>query len=88
LKQRGLLSGLLCASADHLIIGEALVGYLRKGHFKAIRVSNEVLPISAIVVTKYLLIEVTKQVERFNGNIGAFQAALYKTPKVLKAVRV
>jgi hypothetical protein len=35
-----------------------------------------------------LLIEVTKQVERFNGNIGAFQSAFYEAAKVLKPVRV
>src|SRR5437879_6926784 len=26
--------------------------------------------------------------ERFNGNIGAFQSALYETPKVFESVRV
>src|SRR4051794_8069782 len=41
-----------------------------------------------IVVTKYLLIEVTEKMKRFNGNIGAFQSAFYQTPKVFESVRV
>src|SRR5579864_5950870 len=41
-----------------------------------------------IVVTKYLLIEVTEKMERFNGNIGAFQSAFYEAPKVFQSVRV
>src|SRR6476646_11721880 len=41
-----------------------------------------------IVVTKYLLIEVTKQVERFNGNIGAFQPAFYEAPKIFQSISV
>jgi hypothetical protein len=42
----------------------------------------------AIVITEYLLIEVTKQVERFNRNIGAFQSAFYETPEVFQSVRM
>ena len=41
-----------------------------------------------IVVAKNLLIEVTEKMERFNGNIGSFQSALYQTPKVFESVRV
>src|SRR5436190_17647311 len=42
----------------------------------------------AIVETENLLIEVTKQMERFNGNIGAHESPLYQTPEILKAIRV
>src|SRR5579864_9344329 len=41
-----------------------------------------------IVVTKYLLIEVTEKMERFNGNIGAFQSAFYEAPEIFQTVRV
>jgi hypothetical protein len=53
-----------------------------------VRIANEFLFCSAIVVTEYLLIEVTEKMERLNGNIGAFQSALYETPKVFQSVRV
>ena len=43
---------------------------------------------SAIVVAKNLLIKVTKQMERLNGNIGAMQTTLHKRPEILKAVSV
>src|SRR5436305_15075345 len=41
-----------------------------------------------VVITKYLLIEVTEKMERFNGNIGAFQSALYEAPEVFQPVRM
>jgi hypothetical protein len=42
----------------------------------------------AIVIAKHLLIEVTKQVEWFNGNISAFESPLYEAPEILQPVRV
>src|SRR5512135_1692477 len=42
----------------------------------------------AVVVAKGLLIEVTEKMERFDTNIRARDAALEKTPEVLKPVRM
>jgi len=57
-------------------------------HLETLIIRNEVLLSGPVVVAEYLLIKVTKQMERFDANVGAFQAALEKRPKVLKAVRV
>jgi len=42
----------------------------------------------ALIVTEGLLIEVPKQMEGFDTDIGAFDGPLQETPKVLQAVRV
>lgn len=42
----------------------------------------------ASVETERLLIEVAKQMERFDGDVGALQGALQQRPKVLAAVGV
>ena len=43
---------------------------------------------SAIVVTKYLLVKVTKQMERFNANVASGDAALQQAPEVVQSVSV
>lgn len=41
-----------------------------------------------IVVAKYLLIEVTEKMERFNADIGSLESPLYEAPEILQPVRV
>ena len=49
---------------------------------------NELLCGCAIVVPKYLLIEITKQMEWFNTNVGSLESTLYQTPEVLQPISV
>jgi hypothetical protein len=46
------------------------------------------IPILARVESERLLIDITREVERFHGNIGSIQSTLQEAPKVLQAVRV
>lgn len=45
-----------------------------------------VILVLAVVVAERLLIEVAKQMERFDTHIGSAQAALQQRPEVLKAI--
>jgi len=42
----------------------------------------------AEVVAEYPFVEVAEEIERFDSNIGAFQAMLEKRPEAFHAVRV
>ena len=63
-------------------IGQALAHDLRDGKVKAVAVIH----VLAVVVAEALLVEVAKQMERFNRNIGALEPALQQTPKVFHSV--
>ena len=41
-----------------------------------------------VVIAKYLLIEVTEQVKRFNTNVCSFESPLYEAPEVLQPISV
>ncbi len=47
-----------------------------------------IVHVLAVVVAERLLIQVAKQVEGFNGNISAADAALQQAPEVLKAIGI
>src|SRR5437660_5162327 len=56
------------------------------GHFKTVTVSDEMPFCRAIVVAKYLLVQVAEEMERFYVNVGALQTALEKAPEVFQTV--
>ena len=70
--------------AGQLGIGEALADNLPNGEVEAIPVIH-VLP---IVVAESLFVEVAKQVERLDRNVGPADSAFKKTPEVLQSVGV
>jgi hypothetical protein len=75
-------------SSNQLFISDALPKNAISDHAESVEVGNEVLFGSAIVIPEHLLIKVTKQMERLNGNIGAMQTTLHKRPEILKAIGV
>lgn len=68
-------------SAD-FIPGKALANQLWSGEFEAVEIAHVV----AEVVTQRLLVQITKQVERLNRNVGTVDAALQKRPVVFESV--
>jgi hypothetical protein len=77
----------LCGSAStagQLLIGETPAKHVPHGKFEAPLVPN----VFAVVVTERLLIEVAKQMERFDTHVSSVDAALQKAPVVLKPVGV
>ena len=61
---------------------------MRENHIEAVAIVDLVLFGRPIVVAKNLLINVTEQMERFDTNVSALQAALKKRPEILKSVCV
>src|SRR5438045_8782473 len=47
-----------------------------------------IVVVFAIVKTKYLLINVTREMKRLNCNIRSFKSTLQETPEVFESVRV
>ena len=71
-----------------ILSGEMFVGKppsdnMPHGKHKALNIGH--VP---IVVAKGLLVNVTKQVERLDGDVGSVQAPFQETPEVLQAIRV
>lgn len=60
-----------------MLVGQALAGDLRECQFEAFVIVH-VIP---VVVAEGLLIEVSKQVEGLDTNVGAVQAAFQERPE-------
>jgi hypothetical protein len=58
---------------------------MRKHTLKPLAVIHRHL---AIVVTEYLLVQIAKQVERLDANVGSLESALQERPEILKAIGV
>src|SRR5436190_7170406 len=65
-------------------IGETLMSNL--AHSKTETLS--IVLVFAIVKTKHLLINVTREMKRLNCNIRSFKSTLQETPEVFESVRV
>lgn len=59
---------------------------MRSDMLEAVTVVDFVLFGCAKVVSEHLLIEVTKQMERFDANVGSLKAALQKRPEIFQSV--
>jgi hypothetical protein len=71
-----------------VLISDSLASYAGQGDIESLTVGNFNFAVFAIIETKTLLIEITEQMERFNGNISTMQTALYKRPEIFDAVSV
>ena len=65
------------------LVGQATANYLPHSGDEAVEIVR--LP---VVVAERLFIDVAKQVERFDGNVGTHQGPLQQCPKVFNSVRV
>ena len=65
-------------------IGETLMGNLAHRKTKTL----SIVLVFAIVKTEYLLIDVAREMKRFNCNIRSFKSTLQETPEVLQAIRM
>jgi hypothetical protein len=70
------------ALASQCFVGKALTHDLRYRHPEAVVVVH----ILTVVVTERLFVQVAKQVERLDADVGSFQAALKQRPKIFDAV--
>ena len=68
--------------------GEPLADYARECKIESLPIGDAILFLlaAAIVITKYLLINVPMQVKRLNRNIGSGKLALEQRPKVFDAL--
>src|SRR5436190_8592721 len=85
-RRKGLEGRRFSHLASQFGIGETLSEYLRHGNVKPFGVVNLTVAIFPIVETKYLLIDITRQMKRLNSNVGTMQAALQQRPEVLHAI--
>ena len=61
---------------------------MRKNAFKSLPVMHGSIFGAAIVIAEYLLIQIAKQMERLDADIGSLQPALEQAPEVFKSVGV
>jgi hypothetical protein len=87
-KRKGLEDRRFSLLASQLIPGKPLPDDLAHRKVEAISVSDRVIASSAIVKLEFLLVQVTKQMERFYAHIGSVDATLEEAPKIFQAVRV
>lgn len=69
---------------DQFLVHDPLASDPLYGFAKSVRIAH----FSAVVVTEYLLIQVTEQVKRLDADIGSVRATLQETPEVLQSVCV
>src|SRR5437879_4256027 len=74
--------------ASHFGEGEALINDPRHGHVESIAVVDFQFLGCTVVVPKGLFVKITKQMERLDSNVSAFQPALEKAPEIFQAVCV
>jgi len=74
--------------ARQIAVGEPMTTNLRHEDRQTFRVGHFAVAILPMVVAKDLFINVAREVERLDGNVGAFQGPLQKRPEVFHAIRV
>src|SRR6266404_111418 len=72
------------ALASQLFVGEATTSDMRHHTMKALVIMRRL----TIVVAEYLLVQVTKHMERFDRNVRALQSALEQAPEVFESICV
>ena len=86
--RRGLEGRNFSHLAGQLRVGEPLAHDLTHGEIKPVRIVKRIIFCGAIVVSENLLVNVSLQVERFDGDVGSIQTTLKQLPEILHAVDV
>jgi len=74
--------------SGEFIPSEALVDDLRNDRAEPVAVSDEVVFGGTMIKAECLLVQISKQMERFRADIRPFQSPLEQAPKVFESVGV
>jgi hypothetical protein len=74
--------------ASEFIPSETLADDLRDNHAESVAVSDELVLGGAMIVAEHLFVQIPEEVEWLGADVGAFESALEKTPKVFESVGV
>ncbi len=80
--------GFLHSLASEFLIRESLSSKVGSDHTETVRVRDEVLFGSAIIVAEHLFIKVAKKMKRLDRNVSPFQSAFQETPEIFESVCV
>src|SRR5579864_7897175 len=69
-----------------VFVGDALTENVGSGEMEAVAIFYGVGFVAAIVEAERLFVNVSEQMKRFDGDIGAMKTTLQKRPKVLHAI--
>ena len=67
-------------------ISQSLADSVTNGQIEAVSVGDWILASAAIVESEFLLVKISKQVERFHAHIRAINAALEQAPEIFQPV--
>jgi hypothetical protein len=70
--------------ADQSLVGQTLPDYLRDRQLE----TTTIIKVFPVVATKHLLVDIPKEMERLDADVGAVQATFQEAPEILDSICV